>query len=47
MKGATLAEVYLTTKWIKRSFIIGFTIVNTILIVWGRSAKRASSAETN
>jgi hypothetical protein len=47
MKGATFAEVYLTTNWIKRSFVIGFTIVNTILIVWGRSAKRASPSETN
>ena len=47
MKGSTLAEVYLTTNWIKRSFIIGFTIVNTLLIVWGCSPKRASPSETN
>ena len=47
MKGATLAEVYLTNNWIKRSFVIEFTIVNTILVVWGRSAKRASPTETN
>lgn len=47
MKGATLAEVYLTTNQIKLSFVVGFTIVNIVFAVWCRSAKRASSAETN
>ncbi len=47
MKGPALAEVHLTTNQIKRSFVNGFTIVNTIFVVWGRSAKRASLAETN
>jgi hypothetical protein len=47
VKDPALAEVYLTTERIKRSFIIGFTIVNTIFVVGGCSAKRASPTETN
>lgn len=47
MKGSTLAEVYLTINLIKRSFIIGFTIVNSLYVVWSRSPNRPFLAETN